>query len=281
MSPLWRDQIHVFFAPERVDLVRVPRRLSGLKQPEQVPKTTMLCQRDTDQSISESPLHQLEQMVQDAAGAEMMITLSNHFVRYTTLPPQAEISAPDEVYAYAAFRMREIYGTRVDEWILSMSAWDPIKGAICAAINRDLLTRFEEMAVRCRIKLKGLEPYLASTFDNWKQLLDAPRTCFALVETGRICIALLASGVWQIISNQKILHAVEDELLAALDQEAILSGYKEPVEQVYLFAPEHPGLVLPQDCGWEIVPIQTVQLPVLAHYPSAIVDQGEMKECIV
>jgi hypothetical protein len=67
---------------------------------------------------------------------------------------------------------------------------------------------------------------------------------------------------------------VEDELLAALDQEAILfSGGKGAVEQVYLFAPEHPGLVLPGDCGWQVVSLQNEMLAPL-HYPSAVMTPG-------
>ena len=81
---------------------------------------------------------------------------------------------------------------------------------------------------------------------------------FALIETGRLCLASLSNGAWQRISNQQILHGVEDELLAALDQEAILfSGRKEAAESVYLFAPEYPELRLPADCGWHIISLQT------------------------
>jgi len=173
--------------------------------------------------------------------------------------------------------MREVYGDRADKWKLSVSSWDPLGGAICAAMNHDLIARLEEIVKRYRIKLKGIEPYLASTFDHWKQLLYGPSVYFALVETGRICIALLINGIWQNIRNQRILHCVEDELLAALDQVAILSGHKKMIEQVHLFAPENPGFALPVACGWRIIPLKTVQLPKSAHYPTPIVNSGGVK----
>ncbi|MDP1557407.1 MAG: hypothetical protein Q8K59_07165 [Nitrosomonas sp.] len=277
MSPLWRrDQIQVFFAPERVDLVRTSRRL----KPISAPGITGLCTRDPDQPVWEPPLLQLEHMVKEAEGTEMMVTLSNHFIRYVTLPPQTEITAPDEVYAYATFRMHEIYAERTDEWVLSISAWNPSSGAICAAITRDLLTRLQELAIRYRIKLRGITPYLASAFDQWQQLFDEKRTYFVLIETGRICIALLVNGVWQGIRNQKVLHGVADELLMALDQEAIFSGYKEAVEEVRVFAPEHPDLVLPENCGWRMIPLSADNLSVPAHYPSFVRASGEADSCV-
>jgi hypothetical protein len=277
VSPLWRDQIQVYFAPERIDVVRTSR---GFK-PVQAPKITKSCQKqDADQPLWAPPMQQLAQMLQDTAGVEMTITISNHFVRYVTLPPLAEITTPDEVSAYAAFRMREVYAGRVDDWALSISAWDPIDGAICAAIPRDLLAKFEALAAQHKIKLKDVEPYFASVYDRWHKTLVNTKICFAVIESGRICIALLNNGVWQSIRNQRVSHDIKDELRIALDQEAILSGNKQAFEQVYLFAPEHPDLSLPEDCGWQITLLQTEQIPVLAHYPSPIVNHTETSECV-
>ena len=276
MSPSWRDQIQVFFAPGRVDLVRWSR---GFK-PIQAPKITQLCDEHAPgQPLWDAPLQQLEQLLKDASGTEMSVTLSNHFVRYITLPPQEEISTPDEVFAYATFRVREIYAERMNDWELSVSAWNPSSGAVCAAITRDLLTQLQELANRHNVKLKQVDPYLSSTFDQWHQSFGNERTCYALIETGRVCIALLADGVWHGIRNQKILHNLADELLAALDQEIILSGHKSDVEDVRVFAPEHPDLALPKDCGWKIIP-PSAELVVPAHYPTVINLSDEANSCV-
>lgn len=275
MSRLWRDQIQVFLAPERMDLVRSAR---GFK-PVQTAKETVLCERVQGAPVWQPALHQLEEKLGDAAGTELSITLSNHFVRYVALPPQAEITAPEEVKSYATFRMREVYAERVDSWILSVSEWNPLNGAVCAAIPRDLMTRVEELAARYQFKLKEIEPYLASVYDRWQQLLCDNKIYFVVIETGRICIALLINGIWHSIRNQRILKNVADELLAALDQEAVLSGNKETVEVAHLFAPEHPDLTLPENCGWRIVPIQTGQIPALAHYPTVPANYAGINQC--
>lgn len=275
MSPLWRDQIRVFLAPGRIDLVRSKR---GFK-PVLEAKITTLCQPVQDTPVWQAALRQLEKHLIDAAGTELTIILSNHFVRYVTLPPQAEITAPEEVNSYAAFRMREVYAERVDSWMLSVSAWNPLSGALCAAVSRELMVQLEEMAMRCHCKLREIEPYFASVYDLWQKQLDGAKAYFAVIETGRVCIAVLDNGSWYSIRNQRILRNVVDELLAALDQEAILSGNKEAIEQVYVFAPEHPDLILPENCGWRIVPMPSEKIPVLAHYPSAPADHGGIDQC--
>ncbi|HNP26832.1 MAG TPA: hypothetical protein PKM20_08830 [Nitrosomonas sp.] len=276
MSPLWRDQIEVFFAPGRLDLVRSKR---GLK-PVQLPVVTELIHNtQPGQPDWLQPMQQLERMLSESAGTGMTVTLSNHFVRYVTLPPQTEITTPEEVFAYADFRMREIYGTRVDHWSLSISAWSPVYGAICAAISQELLVKLEEAAKHHHSKLNGIEPYLAAVLDKWIKSLDRRKSYVALVETGRICVALLENGIWQSIRNQRVLQDVADELLAALDQEAVLSGEKEPVEQVFLFAPEHPALTLPDDSGWHMVPLQTETVTVPMHYPIPVSNKVKEDAC--
>ena len=272
MSPLWRDRVQVFFAPDRVELVRSYR---GIK-PKQAPKRTAECERDLGLPAWEQPLKRLDQMIADAAGADMNITISNYFVRYAVVSPQTQIATPAELYAYAAFHMREVYGERAGAWTLSMSAWDPCNGGVCAAIESTLLQRLNELTAQRKVRLKSIVPYLSEAFDQWRKRLNGERIWFALVETERLCLASLSNGVWQGIRNQRMLQNTEDELLAALDQEAILfSGRKETVEQVYLFAPEHPVIALPSDCGWRIIPLQTESMIAPLHSSAAMVSSKE------
>jgi len=275
VSRLWRDQIQVFLAPERMNLVRFSR---GFK-PAQTAKVTESCKYIQGANAWQSVLQQLDKNLVDAAGTELTITLSNHFIRYVTLPPQTEITTPEEVKSYATFRMREIYAERADSWMLSVSEWSPISGAICAAIPRDLMARLEELAAKYQFQLKEIEPYLASVYDRWQKQLKGNKTYLAVLENGRICLAILINGIWHSIRNQRILQCAADELLAALDQETILSGNKDTVELVHLFAPEHSELIFPNNCGWSVVPLQTEQIPVLAHYPSAVVHNAEINQC--
>ena len=276
MSLLWRDRVQVFFAPSQVVLTRSHK---GMK-PGTPLRHSAECEHKPDSSGPGSPLAQLEQMITGKDGADLIITLSNHFVRYAVLAPQKNIANPAELQAYAGFHMREIFGERTADWMISVSAWDPLTGGVCAALEHSLFERLEEFAARRKMRLKYVEPYLTAAFDHWHKRFGNRRTWFALVETGRLCLVLLEKGVWLRVSNQRIVEDLKDELLATLDQEAILfSERKETIEAVYLFAPEHPGLILPEDCGWRIAPVPTDSMPAPTHYPSAPIAPNTANEC--
>ena len=264
MSPLWRDRIRVFLAPERVDLARLGK---GLK-PKQATRFSAVCEQKPGLLSWEAPLEQFERIIEHADGVDISITISNTFVRYAVLPAQPSIANPAELHTYAAFQMREVYGERAGTWVISVSAWDPCRGGICAAMERNFLERLTEVSSQRKVRLKYVEPYLTGAFDHWYKQFNTNRAWFALVETGRVCIALLENGAWQRISNQRVLHDAEDELITLLHQEAILfSEHKETDETVYLFAPEHHEFALPEDCGWRVAFLASESMPAPPHYP--------------
>jgi hypothetical protein len=264
---LWRDGIQAFLSPTRVDLAR---HRSGIKRRESS-RHSAACQRKQGLAAWEPPLKLLGEILADAAGADLRVTLSNHFVRYAVISHKTRIETPVELSLYAEFLMRQIFGDRTGNWELGVSEWDPGSGAICAAIERELLEGLQGLAADHKVRLKGVEPYLTSTIDWWRTSFDRKKTWFALLEAERICIALLSDGAWQRISNRRMLLAAEVELLSVLDQEAILfSEGKKTLEEVYLYAPEHPQLTLPNDCGWRIVSPLTGSRSVPPHYPVAL-----------
>ncbi|UJP04491.1 MAG: hypothetical protein LZF61_06290 [Nitrosomonas sp.] len=275
MSRLWRDQMQLFLAPGRVDRVRMKR---GFK-PVQIAKDTVFCEPEANAPNWAAAVGQLKNKLDEAPGTDLSIVLSNHFLRYAALPPQDEITTPGEVKSYADFRMREIFADRVDDWVLSISDWNPVDGAICAAVPRDLMLQLEQAALNHRCKIQQVEPYLASVYDRWQAQLKGDKIYLAVVETGRICLAITHHGKWQVVRNQRIAKNAADDLLAALDQEVIWSGTKAPIEFVYLFAPEHPELVLPQSSGWSIITLPAGKLPALAHYPSPPMNPAEFNQC--
>ncbi|SFU63611.1 hypothetical protein [Nitrosospira multiformis] len=264
MSLLRRNRISAFLSPHRVELVRLQRHVKSGQSERQV----AACERADEGTAWGAALAQLKRMLPTGTGAEIHILLSNHFVRYAVIPPQSKIETPVELRAYAAFQMREIYGERTGGWELTTSSWDPATGVVCAAIEHGFLQGLEELAASQRMKLKYVEPYFTSVFDHWHDRFDKGRAWFALVETGRLCLALLEGGAWLRILNQRILDDVKEELLVALEREALLfSAPAGTSGQVYLFAPEHPGLTLPEGSGWQVVPLGDKTRPAPAPYP--------------
>lgn len=278
MSPLWRDQIQLFFAPGRIDLVRLAKGLKALPQP----KISTIFEQGTDTALWKTPIEQLAQLLEkennasSLSGAELSITLSNHFVRYAVIQFQQGIKDAQEFFTYAQFQMREIYGDRVDSWDISMSDWDPKSGGICAALESELVQQLQALAVRFHLRLKQIEPYLAAAFDQWSRTIHQQRFWFIVVEPDRLCVLLFSNGSWKSIRNQRLLNAVETELPVLLEQETIIATQQEPVELVYIFAPENADLPLPLESSWQFnrLPLDGILPP--AHFPTLIGNTHEL-----
>jgi hypothetical protein len=248
-------------------------------KPKAATTISAVCQQKPGAATWVPPLEELERCLEGARGAEAIITVSNHFVRYSVLPAQKDITNPAELNTYAEFHMREVFGERAAAWILSMGAWDPCYGGVCAAVDRELFEQLEELATRRKVRLQYIEPYLTSAFDRFRKRFPDTRSWFAVVEEGRLCLALLEHGAWQHIRNRRIGHDLKDELLAALDQEAILfPGSKGTAGTVYLLAPAYPELILPEDCGWRTVWLQAGPMAAPSNVP-ALPGTGEASTC--
>lgn len=276
MSPLWRNQIQVFLAPGEVNVVGLS---AGIK-PVQLFKQTRTWTPMADLAQWQAPLQVLEELIgeirQDASmpaikhGSECTFTLSNHFVRYGIVAPQSSLADPEELLAYANFQMREIYGERVDDWALSLSLWDPCHGALCAAIPLNLLSDLEALTLRHDIRLRQAEPYLAAALDHWSSELPDKRLWFVLIEPGRFCLVLMVNNSWRCVRNQRIVQPLEEELLSALEQEAIISGQRESIEQVYVYTPAYMNWGLTDGGGWQFTRLPSGKQSAPTCFPQAV-----------
>ncbi|MDT8363937.1 MAG: hypothetical protein RQ714_04725 [Nitrosomonas sp.] len=285
MSRLWRDQLQVFLAPDQVIAVGQSR---GFK-PVQLFRQHAACTLTTDPSAKplpwELPVNQLEQLLEQLAteikpGTELQVTLADDFVRYSIVAPQAALANPDELLAYAGFQLREIYGERVDEWVLGISNWDPLNGGLCAAIPLELLAALEHFAVRHKLKLKQTEPYLAAVLDYWSKKLPCDQLWFVLIETNRFCLVLMRDERWQCIRNQRVISNLEQELLSALEQEAVLSGQSvnaSQIQAVKVFAPAVAEWQLSRIQGWHFERLSLREdQPVPACFPRVDLSDNHM-----
>lgn len=277
MSLSWRNRIQIFLAPDRVDLTGIAR---GIRPVQQFRQSGVCVQEDDSRQQWKAPLQLLEQMLAQVdgdfrRGAELHVVLSNHFVRYGVIAPQPSLANPDELMAYAGFQMREIYGERIDDWELSLSAWDPCGGAWCAAIARDLQSGLEALVRRLEIRLVRTEPYLAAAFDHGSKQLTGKQIWFVLVETGRFCLVSQREGIWCCVRNQRIVKHLQEELLSALELESIASGLAEAAGPVYVFAPGFTGLLPESVLRWQFICLSKEEFPIPVHFPGESGDRRD------
>ncbi len=269
MSLLWRNRIQVFMAPDRIELVGFTR---GFRSTQCYAQSSPCTQTSTTHQwkISLQTLEKkLAQVTEDfRRSAELYVTLSNHFVRYGIIAPQPALANPDELMSYAGFQMREIYGERIENWVLSLSSWDPYRGALCAAIARDLQSALEVLTQQYAIRQIRITPYFAEVLDYWSKWLVGKQIWFVLVEPGRFCLVSLIDGVWRSVRNQKVVINLQEELLSALIQESIMLGVAQSAERVYVYAPGQTGLFTDnRDARWQFVHLSDESCPTVIRLP--------------
>lgn len=272
MSRLWRDRLDIFLAPDQFIVMLTPRGFRTRQSTRQVIKNEIQQDSVIEEQPWQSVLTQLErwfteQTGQIRRGTELFITLSNHFVRYGVIAPQPALTNPQELMTYADFRMREIYGERMDERVLSLSSWDPYGGAVCAAISQALQAQLETLAQQRTIRLRQITPYLAMVLDHWAKALDNKNLWFVLLEAQRFCLVVIQQGVWRCVRNQRIVIDLQEELLAALIQESIVLGAEPSTMPIYVFGSEQ-GRIFPEaSTGWRFMSLPDIRRSVPLHFP--------------
>lgn len=156
--------------------------------------------------------------------ADVVVILSNHFVRYATVANSDQIGTAEEEQALARHSFAHVYGAAVDHWVLSVT--DTNGGAPCriaAAIDQDLHQALHSVFAATRLRLSSIQPYLMSASHRWRRLI-ASSAWLALVEPGRMCLVRIQHRQWQSVKTVAIGDDWFGDLAVQLDRELLLSG---------------------------------------------------------
>ena len=233
MSPLWRDRIEIFLAPDRVDLTRVPRGLRprpGLAHSE-------ACEVRPDANRAPA-VAALERALGTLAwrNADASVTLSNHFVRLALVSGGAgEGVRGAERLALALHQLRLVYGERADAWEAVLG--EPGSGAgIVAAIDPGLGLAVRDALAAAGIALKAMRPFLADAFNSARAFLAPGPAWLGVVEPGRVCVAHLDGARWLALRSQRVQGPPEAALPHVLEQCRLAGGIEADAAEVCVVA---------------------------------------------
>lgn len=187
------------------------------------------------------------------AGARANVTLSNHFVRYVVVPWSDAIVDDAERHAAANGMFKLIYGDAADNW--SITAYDQGVGRpmVAAAIDRDLVQALRGVFGMNAIRLAGLQPCLAYSFNLKRERINQRDAWFAVAERDHVCIGYLRQGAWNLIRSRRATGSLAGQLVPMLEQARVAEGVQRPSGKVFLYAPGRQPLTLPKRILWNIV----------------------------
>ena len=242
MSPLWRDRIEIFLAPDRVDLTRVARGL----RPQPGLTHSQPCEprpAADEASAVEALGRALGALAWKSADAS--VTLSNHFVRLALVPSAGETTRGTERLALARHQLRLVYGERADAWEAVLG--EPGGGTTIAdAIDPGLVVALRDALAAANVALKAMRPFLADAFNSARAFLAPGPAWLAVVEPGRVCVAHLDGARWLALRSQRIQGAPEAALPLVLEQCRLAGGIEADAAEVCVVARDAlPGDLAP------------------------------------
>ena len=119
---------------------------------------------------------------------DITVVLSNHFARYTIVPPQEDATAQEEL-ALARFQFAKIHGERAKGWEVRVS-----EGLACA-IDAALLAELRKLNV------VSVQPLLMLAYNQSRKRIPRDGAWLFLGERDWGCLARLAPKGWGAVLN--------------------------------------------------------------------------------
>jgi hypothetical protein len=133
-------------------------------------------------------------------GEDVTVVLSNHFARYTIVPPQPDATAEEEL-ALARFQFAKIHGERAKGWEVRLSRAGGGARLACA-IDASLLERLKACFPNGgKARLKSVQPALMAAYNACRKRIPREGAWLLMTEPGRSCLARVAPGGWGSVHN--------------------------------------------------------------------------------
>jgi hypothetical protein len=200
VSPLWRDEVVIYFAPRRVALAR---RARGLR-PRTVSETEIAV--DGHSSDFEPTMTRLEDALAEPMWrhAAVRVIIADSWIRYGIVPWPATRLPDDGRVSYARYVMAESYGDIVSDWHLSLSDTPPGFSYVACAMPVSLRTRLQGALAEAGLKLTSLQPQLVVAFNAWRHRLPAHDAWFVSLDDSSLAAVHLSNGIWDRVHTARI-----------------------------------------------------------------------------
>jgi hypothetical protein len=249
---LWRDRLLVSLEPGAGALVRVARGL----RPRIVAKQSFEC----DPAFGAEPWQGAVAALATAAEPlrrerlDVTVVLSNHFVRYAIVKPDASLAGAEERLGLARFQFGRIYGERARTWDVRLS--EARRGAPClaSAVDAALVPAIAACFPKeASARLVSMQPYLMAAFNCWRGELPGGGAWLLLVEPERACLALAASGNWFSVHTLRGAYPGAEDWAALLDRQRLRTEVESAPREVRIHAPAAGKLAAREAHGWNLL----------------------------
>jgi hypothetical protein len=226
------DELRIFIHPQYILLTHFKRKSStGFKQ--QVIQQQVLSVDLSEQSNQWDALknhltnafgsNQWQDAVKQGISARVII--SSHFARYAIIPWSVELAAESERQAFMRYRFNTLFGDTVKTWDLRMSEPDFGQPAIASGLDSRLLSTLHEVLTAADMKINSISPYMMLAINQSapqiKQQKIHSAFWFIVVESERLCFALIENDVWRLVKNVAVEIDLSGQVNTLIQREIV------------------------------------------------------------
>jgi hypothetical protein len=167
-------------------------------------------------------------------GARVTLVLSSHHARYALLPWSPHLAREGEWEALARVQFEENFGPAAVDWEVRVSTSPKGEARVACAIDRSLLAELRAAVRAAGAKLLSVQPGLMHAFNARRREFRRNAAWLVAPEEGRLTLALIAQGLWELVRIRNVGPGWRDELQSILRREEELARRETPVEQVFV-----------------------------------------------
>ena len=239
MSPLWRDELGIYLAPQRVCAVRLKR---GLKpaisgEYEQTVESDHVGHWGAALTATDALLSQPQW-----GGAAIRVVLADWWARYAIVPWVADLDSAEERLAYARQLLTSAYGDAISTWDVQVSDAPPTMSRVACTLPAELTEGVRTLCTKHGAKLASLQPQLIAAYESWRYKLPPGGAWFVSIGDGTLAAARLAEQGWDRVHSVRIGPEWTREL-KRLQTFGRLASHNPEEGHVYVDAP----------CAWREV----------------------------
>lgn len=199
MSLPWRDELRIGVCPKRLVLARYRRApLRRLIETSVLPVTG-------DLALETAKV---------AAKAGVTIVLSSELLRYALLPWTPTLRSTAEWRDYAQHAFSSTYGEAANAWEVHFCSTGYRRARLAIAVDASLLR-----SLRALPGVVSIQPHLMAAFNARRRALRRRNAWLVLQEDGRLTLALVKNGDWQVVRSRRTHGEWQPALQELLDRE--------------------------------------------------------------
>jgi hypothetical protein len=235
LSLLWRDQVRIGVAPDRLIVAGYQRgvnpRLVRREILEVPPNDAAPAWQAAVDAVPDA-------LASSRAGRpEVSIVLSNCFVRYALVPWDPTLRTEAEWLGLARHRLAALHGAAAEHWELRVTDTVRMGALIACGVEPALLDALQARVAEARATLNSVQPYLIAAFSRIRTKIGQESCWLVIEEPGCLMLALIRAGHWLSIRCRHVDASWRANFAELLERESTLLALEQPCTKVVVYTP--------------------------------------------